>query len=67
MVALEAEITRLEQQQAELTAGLEAPETYHEPGKAQRLNRELSATVDRLQAATAEWEQVSLRVAELEA
>jgi ATP-binding cassette, subfamily F, member 3 len=63
---LEAEIAKLEAQQAELTASLEAPETYGEPGKAHHLNRELSATVDRLQKATEEWERVSKTVAELE-
>jgi ATP-binding cassette subfamily F protein 3 len=64
--ALEREISHLEKQQAELTAALEAPETYSEPGKAQNLNRELSATVDRLQRATEQWEQASNEVASLE-
>jgi len=64
---LESEIARLEQQQGELTAGLEAPETYSNNGKAQQLNRELAVVVDRLQAATAEWEKVSRTVAQLEA
>jgi ATP-binding cassette subfamily F protein 3 len=64
---LEAEIARLEQQQGELTAGLEAPETYTNHGRAQQLNRELAVVVDRLQAATAEWEKVSRTVAQLEA
>jgi ATP-binding cassette subfamily F protein 3 len=63
---LEKEIFRLEKSQAELTAALEAPETYSEPGKAQHLNRELSTTVDRLQTATAEWEQAASQLAELE-
>jgi ATP-binding cassette subfamily F protein 3 len=64
---LEAEISRLEQQQGELTAGLEAPETYTNHGRAQQLNRELAVVVDRLQAATVEWEKVSKTVAQLEA
>ncbi|MBI5381177.1 MAG: ATP-binding cassette domain-containing protein [Opitutae bacterium] len=63
---LEREITRLEQMQAELTAALEAPETYTTPGRAQHLNRELSTTVDRLQTATTEWEQAALELSEME-
>ena len=63
---LEEEISKLEQQQAELTAALEAPETYNTPGKAQQLNRELSAAIDRLQAATEDWERTANEVAELE-
>jgi ATP-binding cassette subfamily F protein 3 len=63
---LEKEIFRLEKNQTELTAALEAPETYTEPGKAQHLNRELSTTVDRLQTATTEWEQAASQLAELE-
>jgi ATP-binding cassette subfamily F protein 3 len=63
---LEAEISRLEEMQGRLTADLEAPETYSNHGKAQQLNRELAGVVDRLQAATAEWEKVSATVAQLE-
>ncbi|HWA86369.1 MAG TPA: ABC-F family ATP-binding cassette domain-containing protein [Opitutus sp.] len=63
---LEAEISKLETRQAELAAALEAPETYAEPGKAQQLNRELSATVDRLAAATEEWERAANKLASLE-
>ena len=66
VTALEQEIAKLETRQAELTAALEAPETYHEPGRAQQLNRELSATVDRLQAASEEWERAAKLVAQLE-
>ena len=64
---LEAEIAKLEAQQAELTAALEAPETYNEHGRAQNLNRELSATVDRLATATEQWEAASKDVQRLEA
>ena len=53
---LEKEIEELETRQGQLTAGLEAPETYAEPGRPAALNRELSGVVDRLHAATAEWE-----------
>jgi ATP-binding cassette subfamily F protein 3 len=56
---LEEEVCKLEKRQNELTAELEAPETYAEPGKAQHLNRELSATVDLLGAATAAWEKAA--------
>ena len=45
---LEEEVSKLEAKQNELAAALEAPETYTEPGKAQHLNRELSAVVDGL-------------------
>ena len=61
---LEKEVGQLEVRQAELTAELEAPETYTEAGKPAALNRELSGVVDRLHAATAEWETAA---AELEA
>ena len=64
VAALEKEVGELEARQAELTAELEAPETYAEPGKPAALNRELSGVVDRLHAATAEWETAA---AELEA
>ena len=60
-------MSELEAKQGELTAELEAPETYKEPGRAQQLNRELSAVVDQLQAATAGWEREATRLTELEA
>lgn len=66
VTSLEAEIATLEKQQAELTAALEAPETYQAPGTAQHLNRELSTTVDRLQRATEQWEKASSEVTRLE-
>ena len=56
---LEEEVSKLEAKQNELTAALEAPETYAEPGKAQHLNRELSVIVDQLGAATAAWEKAA--------
>jgi ATP-binding cassette, subfamily F, member 3 len=56
---LEEEVARFEAKQAELVAELEKPETYAEPGKAQHLNRELTATVDQLQAATQAWEEAA--------
>ncbi len=54
---LEKTVAELETKQADLTAELEAPETYSTPGKAQHLNRELSAIVDQIATATTEWEQ----------
>jgi ATP-binding cassette subfamily F protein 3 len=56
VAALEQEIDELEARQGELTAQLESAATYAEPGKPVALNRELSGVVDRLHAATAEWE-----------
>jgi ATP-binding cassette subfamily F protein 3 len=63
---LEQRVSELETKQAELTAALEAPETYNEPGKAQHLNRELSSMVNLLQSATEAWEKAAGRLAELE-
>jgi ATP-binding cassette subfamily F protein 3 len=64
---LEEAVSKLEAKQGELAAGLEAPETYSEPGRAQHLNRELSAVVDQLGVATIAWEKAAGRLAELEA
>jgi ATP-binding cassette subfamily F protein 3 len=66
VAALEKQIAELEQLQSELTAALEAPATYEEPGKAQALNRSLAMTVDRLQAATKDWEDAATIAAEME-
>jgi ATP-binding cassette subfamily F protein 3 len=63
---LEEAVAKLEAKQNELAAALEAPETYTEPGKAQHLNRELSATVDLLGTATAAWEKAAGELIELE-
>ncbi len=63
---LEERVSQLEAKQNELTAALEAPETYNQPGKAQHLNRELSVIVDQLQAATTGWETAATRLAELD-
>jgi len=62
---LEEQVAKLEAKQNELTAALEAPETYTQ-GKAQHLNRELSEVVDELGAATASWEKAAAELAELE-
>jgi len=63
---LEQRVSELETKQNELTAELEKPETYTHAGSAQHLNRELSAIVDQLHAATAEWEAAATKLAELE-
>jgi len=63
---LERQVSEFEAKQNELTAVLEAPETYGEPGKALHLNRELTSVVERLQAATQEWEQAATKLAALE-
>ncbi len=59
---LEEEVSRLEARQAEIVAALEAPETYADTGKALHLNRELSAVVGELQAATSAWEEAASRL-----
>ena len=63
---LEREVTWLEARQTELTAELEAPETYAEPGKPAALNRELTGVVDRLHTATADWETAASELETLE-
>jgi ATP-binding cassette, subfamily F, member 3 len=63
---LEEKVVQLEAKQNELTAELEAPETYASPGKAQHLNRELTVIVDQLAAATKAWETAASRLFELE-
>jgi ATP-binding cassette subfamily F protein 3 len=63
---LEETVAKLEAQQSELTTALEAPETYTIAGKAQHLNRELTAVVDQLTAATAEWEKKAGELGEAE-
>jgi ATP-binding cassette subfamily F protein 3 len=63
---LEEEVAKLESKQNELTAALEAPETYADKGKFHHLNRELTVIVDQLQAATTAWEQAASKLAELE-
>jgi ATP-binding cassette subfamily F protein 3 len=63
---LEEKVSQLETKQNELTSQLEAPETYNSPGKAQHLNRELSAIVDQLAAATKSWEVAAGKLSEME-
>jgi ATP-binding cassette subfamily F protein 3 len=63
---LEKKVVELEAKQSEITAALESPETYADKGKFHHLNRELSATVDLVTAATAEWETAASQLAEME-
>ena len=56
---LEKKVVELETKQAEITAALEAPETYADKGKFHHLNRELSVLVDQIAAATAAWEEAA--------
>jgi ATP-binding cassette subfamily F protein 3 len=63
---LEQRVSELETKQGEITAALEAPETYADKGKFHHLNKELTAIVDQLTAATAEWEKAASRLAEME-
>jgi ATP-binding cassette subfamily F protein 3 len=63
---LERAISGLEARQAEITAELEAPETYTQPGRPQALNRELGILVSRLQATAAEWERDAARLETIE-
>ena len=63
---LEQRVSELEAKQTELTAILEAPETYQEPGRAQHVNRELSSVVEQLREATLEWEEKATELSNLE-
>jgi ATP-binding cassette subfamily F protein 3 len=63
---LEKKVVDLEAKQSEITAALEAPETYADKGKFHHLNRELSTIVDQITTATAAWEQAAEKLAELE-
>lgn len=63
---LEKKVVDLEAKQAEITAALEAPETYADKAKFHRLNLDLSATVDQITAATDEWEKAASQLAEME-
>ena len=56
---LEAEIARLEARQAVLTAELEDPATYQNPGRAVAVNRESQDLVEELARVTKEWENAA--------
>mgnify|MGYP002788631814 CR=1 FL=1 len=63
---LEKKVVELERKQAEITAALEAPETYADKGRFHHLNRELSVIVDQVSAATAEWEAAAVKLEAME-
>jgi ATP-binding cassette subfamily F protein 3 len=63
---LEKKVVELEAKQSEITAALEAPETYADKGRFQHLNRELSAMTDLITAATEEWEKAVDKLSEME-
>jgi ATP-binding cassette subfamily F protein 3 len=63
---LEKRVVELEAKQSEITAALEAPETYADKGKFHHLNRELSTIVDQITEATTEWEEAATKLAEME-
>jgi ATP-binding cassette subfamily F protein 3 len=63
---LEKKVVDLESKQAEITAALEAPETYADKGKFQHLNRELTAMTDLVTAATEAWEKAVSQLGEME-
>ena len=63
---LEKKVVELEAKQAEITAALEAPETYADKGKFHHLNKELSVIVDEISTATAEWEEAATKLTEME-
>ncbi len=63
---LEKKVSELEAKQAEITAALEAPETYADKGKFHHLNKELSVIVDQIAQATEAWEEATLTLEEME-
>jgi ATP-binding cassette subfamily F protein 3 len=63
---LENNIAALEARQTVLTAELENPVTYQQPGRAVEINRALKEILDRLPQLTAEWETAATRLSELE-
>jgi ATP-binding cassette subfamily F protein 3 len=63
---LEKEICALEQRQIELTAELEKPETYQQPGRAMEVNRELLALRQDLAELTPQWESAATTLAGLD-
>jgi len=63
---LEKRVVELEAKQSEITAALEAPESYADKGKFHHLNRELTTIVDQITEATTEWEDAATRLMEME-
>jgi ATP-binding cassette, subfamily F, member 3 len=63
---LEKEIETLEEKQTGLTAELEKPETYQQPGRAMEINRELIYVQERMAELTPEWEAAALKLGTME-
>ncbi|MBP9913538.1 MAG: ABC-F family ATP-binding cassette domain-containing protein, partial [Opitutaceae bacterium] len=63
---LEKKVVELETKQADITAALEAPETYADKGRFHHLNLELSTIVDQITTATNAWEEAATRLTEME-
>ena len=62
---LEKEIAELEAKQKLLTVELENPDTYHQPGRAMEINRELIYVQERLGELGPEWEVATTKLAEM--
>ncbi len=63
---LEKKVVDLEAKQSEITSALEDPQTYADKGKFHHFNLELSATVNLITKATAEWEEAASKLTEME-
>ncbi|HXG49479.1 MAG TPA: ABC-F family ATP-binding cassette domain-containing protein [Methylomirabilota bacterium] len=63
---LEAEIQELESRQTKLTAELENPATYEQPGRAAAVNRELLGIQEILATLMPQWEQEASKLAALD-
>ena len=66
VTGLEKEIGELERRQGELTADLEKPETYEQPGRPMSINRELIHVQERLADLTPQWEAAAARLESLQ-
>jgi ATP-binding cassette subfamily F protein 3 len=64
--SLETEIHLLESRQTELTAELEKPATYQQPGRAMELNRELGGIQKSLLRLIPRWEEAATKLSALD-
>jgi ATP-binding cassette subfamily F protein 3 len=64
--SLETEIHSLESRQTELTAELEKPDTYQQPGRAMELNRELAGIQKSLLRLIPRWEEAATKLSGLD-
>lgn len=67
VAGLEADVARLEERHATLTAELEKPDTYTTPGRAVAINTEISQVQTELTAKINAWEAAAARLTRLEA